>query len=86
MFLFEDNPIVNSFGVKVDREKCIWRTVNGDLEDPRAEEEDMSHFCSQLAATSIKEEYLLGKLADEEGLWFLHGCVCNDPASCESIL
>ena len=55
-------------------------------EDPRAEEEDMSHFCTQLAATSIEEEYLLGKLEDEEGLWFLHGCVCDDPALCESIL
>ena len=86
MFPFEDEPVVNSFGVEVNREKCIWRTVSEDLEDPRAEEEDINHFCSQLAVASIEEECLLGKLEDEEGLWFIHVCVCNDPASCESIL
>jgi hypothetical protein len=86
LFPFEDDLVVNSFGVEVHREKCIWRTVSGDLEDPRAKEEDMSHFGSQLATTSIEDEYLLDKLEDEERLWFLYGCVCNDPASCESIL
>ena len=48
----------------------------------------MSHFYSQLSATRIEEEgHLLGiDLEDEEGLWFIYGCVCNDLASCESIL
>jgi hypothetical protein len=82
--------VVNGFGVEVDREQCIWKTVSKDLEDPRDEEEDMGRLYAQLATSrilSLGEKYELGvDLEDEEGNWFICGCVCNDPASCENIL
>lgn len=50
----------------------------------------MGRLYAQLAATRIstpEEKYEQGvDLEDEEGNCFIHGCVYNDPTSCESIL
>jgi hypothetical protein len=60
------------------------------LEDPRDKDEDMGRLYAQLATSRIfvlKEKYELGvDLEDKEGKRFIYACVCNDPASCESIL
>lgn len=88
MFPFEDDPVLNSLGVVVDREKCIKRVVSEDREDPRAKEEDMGRLYAQLAASrvsTLEEKYELGvDLEDEEESWFIHRCVCNDLVLCES--
>jgi hypothetical protein len=71
LFPFEDDPVVRGFGVEVDREQCVWRTVSETLEDPRVEEEDMGSLQAQLAATKISttldQKYKLDhSLKDEE--------------------
>jgi len=44
LFPFKDDSLVRSFGVELDCEKYLWRTVGEDLEEPRAKEEDMSRL------------------------------------------
>jgi hypothetical protein len=63
--------VVRGFGVEVDSEQCVWRTVSETLEDPRVEEEDMGSLQAQLAATKISttldQKYKLDhSLKDEE--------------------
>ncbi|KAN0099106.1 hypothetical protein V8E51_012881 [Hyaloscypha variabilis] len=92
LFPFEDDPLVDGFGVKVDRPQGIWRTVSRTLEDPRLEGERLNSLALQMATTHISSPtWQIGtsyvdKITDEEGDWFISECVTNDIAGCQQRL
>lgn len=90
LFPFEDDPVVGGFGVELDRERCLWKTVGADTEDLKAVEEDISVLSTQLAGikiTTLQVDYQLGiEETDREGLGFISECVCGSWSSCEQML